>query len=86
MPVYESPKCVDCGLRSPLTNANYTRLSLAGWRSIRHRAIVPGRPAIEWRCPACWKAYTRSGGLAGQSGRVRSAANLDRTPPDGMPL
>jgi hypothetical protein len=86
MPIYESPACVDCGLRSPVTNTNYTRVSLAGWRSVRHRQIVAGRPAIEWRCPACWKTYRREGGLAGLSTRTRSARSLDGTPPDGVPL
>jgi hypothetical protein len=84
MPVYDSPICVDCSLRSAVTNTNYTRVSLAGWRSLRHREIVAGRPAIEWRCPACWKRYKRSGGLAGQSTRVRAAPSADGTPPDGF--
>jgi hypothetical protein len=72
MPRYIGPSCIDCGVSSPVTNTSYTRVSLAGWRSIRKRRTVTvgllGRRfdhwTIQWRCPVCWGAYRASGQLA----------------------
>jgi hypothetical protein len=80
MPQYLGPACAGCGVVSPVTNTNYTRVSLSGWRSIRTRRAHPGRSGashtivhwtIEWRCRTCWLLYKARGGLARARARER---------------
>jgi hypothetical protein len=49
--------CVDCHELSPETETNYTLIgSRFGWR-ITRRKDADGNMLVEWRCPACWRAY-----------------------------
>src|SRR5258708_4333201 len=51
------PRCIDCGASAPETNTNYTLISSTfGWRLTR-RLLTDGTRAVEWRCPACWRAH-----------------------------
>ncbi len=45
--------CVDCALKSPPTDSNYSLISLAGWRLTA--ASVTG--TNDWRCPPCWNGF-----------------------------
>jgi hypothetical protein len=49
--------CVDCGSDSPQAGTSNT-LSGLGWRLHRH-ADDTGAVVFDWRCPGCWKAFTR---------------------------
>jgi hypothetical protein len=91
MPQYLGPSCSGCGRLSPVTNTNYTRVSLSGWRSVRTRRTYPERPGasqtavrwtIEWRCRTCWLLYKARGGLgmALERQRALSAPTLPETP------
>jgi hypothetical protein len=54
--MFERPTCVDCRRPAPQTNTAHTLLSASfGWRLSRVTAL-DGSRAIEWRCPACWRA------------------------------
>jgi hypothetical protein len=61
----KSHLCVDCRVRSPAAETNYTLISSRhGWRLTR-RAEADGSIILEWRCPACW---ARHRGRASTSG------------------
>src|SRR5207237_8471073 len=66
MPRYLGPTCSSCGVVSPVTTTSYTRVSLAGWRSIRRRDANEAsrcRWTIEWRCRTCWLVFKARGGM-----------------------
>jgi hypothetical protein len=49
--------CVDCRVRSPVAETNYTLISSRhGWRLSR-RSAPDGTTVMEWRCPACWQRF-----------------------------
>jgi hypothetical protein len=62
--------CVDCSATSPPTEAKYSLLSLAGWRSIKSRN-PDGTDKEVWRCPPCWAAHK-------QKGRAVTMVNVPR--------
>src|SRR5262249_21715944 len=47
------PKCVECHIELPDTHSDESLVSRFGWRLTR----TADAPGIEWRCPACWKAF-----------------------------
>jgi hypothetical protein len=53
-------RCVDCDTSSPPTEAKYSLLGLAGWRSIKGK-MDDGTPTEDWRCPPCWAAHKQNG-------------------------
>ncbi len=63
-------RCVDCDAASPPTEAKYSLLSLAGWRSIKARG-PDGSPKEDWRCPPCWATHK-------QKGRAVTMVNVPR--------
>jgi hypothetical protein len=65
--------CIDCGTLSPKTGSLY-ELGTEGWRAMRG---VEGSH-FEWRCPACWRAYTDvMGDAAVSSARFRAAPPIE---------
>jgi hypothetical protein len=51
--------CIDCGTASPPTEAKYSLLGLAGWRSVKRRTA--DGDTEDWRCPPCWLAHKQKG-------------------------